>query len=318
MNFAEQIKYLATTTELSNSQIANKLGCTNRTVRRHAGPYADRIQRILGIEPKDYKPDKAKILLLDVETAPLEVYVWSLKQRSGWIPPSNIKKDWSILTWSAKWLFDSEIYSSRVGEDDAFNRKDDSIMQDLWRLLNEANMVVAHNGTNFDVRRVNARLAINGYIPPYPYKIIDTMTMSKRQFDFSSFALDYMNSLFNIGRKEHPGFGVWKAAVEGGQKAEEALGIMRGYCDNDIRILEELYLQVRPWLKGHPNIGLYIGATGNVCDHCGNDNLDWGGKYFTAAGRFRSFRCGGCGGTGRDRISDLSKEERARLCVPIA
>jgi len=317
-DYRDQIKKLATTTQLSNAQIAHKLGCSKRTVRRHAGPYAPRLQKLFGITEDDLHKESAKILLFDIETSPMEVFVWQLKQH-GWISPESIIKDWSILTWSAKWLFSDQIMSARVSADEAYHRQDDSIIRPLWDLLDEANIIIAHNGARFDVRRMNARFALNGLNPPLPYRVVDTLKVARQQFDFSSYKLDYINKLFGLDQKDHPGYGVWKTAVSGGiAESDAALEEMRGYCDNDVRILEELYVQIRPWIKGHPNLGLYIDTDGSACTNCGNVNLDWGGKYYTPAGRYLAFRCTGCGAVGRSRTTDVDAEERKRICLGVA
>ena len=318
VDYRERIKELAENTKLTNAQIARKLGCSKRTVRRHAGPYAERLQKFFGITPEDVKQEGAKILLFDIETAPLEVFVWQLKQH-GWISPESIIKDWSILTWSAKWLFNDQMYSARVAPEEAHQRKDESIIHGLWNLLDEAHIVIAHNGARFDVRRMNARFALNGLNPPLPYRVIDTLRVTRRQFDFASYKLDYVNGLFGLDQKDHPGYGVWKDAVNyDPEVSDAALNQMTEYCDNDVRILEELYVQIRPWIKGHPNMGLYINTDGMACTNCGNTHLDWRGKYFTPAGRFLAFRCHTCGAVGRSRTTDIDKEERKKICVGVA
>jgi DNA polymerase elongation subunit (family B) len=315
-DYSNQIKELAETTKLTNAQIARKLGCSKRTVRRHAGPYAERLQKFFGITPEDLKKEGAKILLFDIETSPMEVFVWQLKQ-NGWISPESVIKDWSILTWSAKWLFDDTVYNARVNAQDAQNRNDASIMQELWNLLDEAHIIIAHNGARFDVRRMNARFALNGYNPPLPYRVVDTLRVARQRFDFSSYKLDYINQLFGLEQKGHPGYGLWKRSVQGTEDAEEALHEMSTYCDNDVRILEELYVQIRPWIKGHPNLGLYIDTDGESCTNCGNTALDWRGKYYTPAGRYLAFRCKSCGAVGRSRTTDIDKEERQRIVLGV-
>lgn len=297
---------------LTNAQIANMLGCSKRTVRRHAGPFSKRLKEYFGIEEADLQHQGVRILLLDIETAPMEVFVWRLRQ-SGWISPENVIKDWSMLCWCAKWLFDSKVMGSRVTAPDAEKRNDSLIVQPIWDLLNQADIVVAHNGANFDVRSLNARFAINGLNPPLPYRVVDTLRVVKKQFNFSSYKLDYVNHLFGLQEKTHPGYEVWKRSVKGD---DSALKEMFNYCQNDVRILEDLYVQIRPWIKGHPNIGLYIDTEGaQACTNCGNTDLKWGGKYYTPAGRFLSFRCNSCGAVGRSRFSDLTAEERERICL---
>jgi DNA polymerase elongation subunit (family B) len=307
-NFSDKIKYLAEHTKLTNAQIAKKLGCSKRTVRRHAGPYAERLQKFFGISPEELKQQGAKILLFDIETSPMEVFVWQLRQ-NGWINPESIIKDWSILCWSAKWLFDDVTMSGTVSADEAHERSDASCVDELWTLLDEADIVIAHNGASFDVRKMNARFALNGLNPPMPYRVIDTLRVAKRNFQFSSYKLDYVNKLFGLEQKSHPGWGVWTTAVSGTDAAHKALVDMTRYCERDVMILEELYLEIRAWIKGHPNMGLYVDTDGEKCTNCGSTDLDWRGYYYTPAGRFRAFRCS-CGTVGRSSKSDLSPEER--------
>jgi len=313
-DYKDKIIELASTSKLSNAQIANRLGCSKRTVRRHAGAYDERLKRIFGTTQEQLAREPVKILLFDIETSPMEVFVWQLRQQ-GYISPESIIKDWSILSWSAKWLFDDQMMSARVSAEDAFHRRDDTVIQPLWDLLDQAHMVIAHNGARFDVRKANARFAINGLTPPLPYKIVDTLKVVRQQFAFSSNKLDYVNKLFGLDQKSHPGYGVWKRAVNGDEDSELALQEMRDYCDNDVRILEELYVSLRPWIKGHPNMGLYLDVDGKVCTNCGSLDLDWGGKYYTPAGRYLAFRCNGCGATGRSRTTDIDTEERKRICL---
>jgi hypothetical protein len=273
------------------------------------------MQLKMGHDPKVIKKeDSARILLLDIESAPMEVYVWQLF-KNNYISPDNVIKDWSILTWSAKWLFEPEIISRKVTGSDAVDRDDISILNDLWLLLDEANIVIAHNGKRFDVRKINARFALNDLTPPLPYRVIDTLQVARQNFAFSSFKLDYINKLFGLTQKGHPGWDIWKRAVKG---EEEALEEMRAYCDNDVAILEELYLQIRPWVKGHPNVGLYIDTETSACTNCGNTKLKWGGSYYTPAGRYSAFRCQKCGAIGRSRTSDLTKEEKDQLCLSVS
>lgn len=306
---------LADTTRLSNAEIALKLGCSRRHVRRVAGPEEERVTH------KQATPAErtAKILLFDIETAPMELYAWSIWQK--YFGPEAIKKDWSLLSWSAKWLFDPEIISEVVTPEEAHNRTDRSITEGLWKLIDEANIVVAHNGNKFDIRRMNYRFAKNGLKAPLPYRAIDTYLVSRQNFAASSYKLDYLTQDFELaGKMRHEGLGLWKRCVDG-DDAEDALQEMVEYNQQDIRCLEDLYLILRPWVKSHPPISLYMdGNNVERCGRCGSTELEWKGKYYTPAGRFQSFRClnPACGGVGRSRYSDLTPEEKQALLIATA
>jgi hypothetical protein len=114
---------------------------------------------------------------------------------------------------------------------------------------------------------------------------------------------------------EHEGIGLWDKCVH---HDERALKKMLAYNKRDVVVLEELYLKIRPWIKGHPNLALYIDTDRTICTNCMNDELEWGGFYTTPSGRYKAFRCNKCGAIGRNRSSDLTKEERDQLMLSIA
>lgn len=308
----EEVKYLVDA-GLENADIADFLECSKRSVRRYANPY--RLEK----QDPSMEVDLPKILLFDLETAPMEFYGWSLKTYSGYIPPVMVKKSWSILCYSAKWLFDNEIMHGSVTPEEAYNREDGSIIQKLWALLDSADIVISHNGDQFDIKRSNTRFKVNGLGPPMPFRSIDTLKKLRSVFALDSYKLDYVNMFFGLNTKKgnEEGMNLWKKCVKDNEDSEKALGRMQTYCDNDVMILEELYTDVRPWIKGHPNLGLYIDIEGEKCTRCGGTDLDWRGYYYTPAGRYRAFRCRGCSSVGRSRTSDLTPEERKGLCLNV-
>ena len=303
MNKTDKIRaILEDDSTLSSKLVAEVVGCTKRMVRK--------VRQEMGATVKNMP----KILIFDIETAPMEVYVWNLWKNV--VTPQMVIKDRSMLSWSAKWLFEEEIFGQHVKSREAVERTDESIVSGLWALLNEADIVVAHNGNNFDVKISNARFAIAGLMPPMPYKVIDTLRHSKKVWNFPSHKLDCLNEYFGLPMKmEHEGMELWKKCVGGNNTA---LHTMLKYNKRDVAILEEFYLKMRPWIKGHPNVALYIDTDEQLCTNCGNEELTWGGHYFTPAGKYKSFRCDTCGAIGRSRTSDLDKETKARLLLSIS
>jgi len=287
---------------LSSRYIANIAGCTRRLVRS--------VRKEMKEPTKKSMP---KILIYDIETAPMEAYVWHLWKNT--ITPSMVIKSVSMLSWSAKWLFNDQVRGQRVSAEEAFDREDVSILRPLWNLLDEADLVIAHNGMKFDNKICNARFARAEMIPPSPYRTIDTLSHAKKVFNVPSFKLDELNKFFGLEMKmEHEGMDLWRKCVNNDDKALEK---MLKYNKRDVTILEELYLRIRPWMKGHPNVGLYIDTDEEVCTNCGSEDITVDGDYFTPAGKFKAFRCK-CGAIGRSRFSDLDKETRARLLLSVA
>lgn len=268
----------------------------------------------------NYKPfkeeiDVAKILILDIETAPIRAYVWGIWQQN--VSLNQIESDWFCLTWSAKWLFDKKVYSASLTGKEAIKQDDKRIIKSLWALLNEADIVIAHNAEKFDIPKINSRFIIHKLNPPLPYLVIDTLKHIRRQFGFSSNKLDYVNKLLNLPRKmENEGFELWGKCYKGD---ESALKKMLVYNIQDVKILEETYLRIRSWIKPHPNIGLYILDKVERCPSCGSGEIIKDKRYYyTSVNRFEAFRCDNCGSTGRVRTSDVKITERRFLTTSLA
>lgn len=255
-----------------------------------------------------------KVLVFDIETSPLKAFVW---QKSVWkanIGSEQILSEWFMLCWSAKWLFSDEVISERLTGKEAKNEDDSRIVKSLWKLLDEADILIAHNGSAFDVPNMNTRFVVHGLPPTSPYQTIDTCLIAKKQFGFTHNSLNGLAKIFGFDVKLDTDFALWKRCVEGDDKA---LAYMEKYNRHDVELLEEVYMKLRPWIKGHPNLGLYVETDEVVCPNCGNTQVSWTDKYYyTTKGKYATFRCQ-CGAFGRSRKTSLAKEVKKNLAVGI-
>lgn len=253
----------------------------------------------------------AKILLLDIETAPIVAYVWDIWNQN--VSNNQIVSDWFCLTWAAKWLFEKKVYSAKLTSSEALEQDDKRIMQSIWDMVNEADIIITHNGQKFDMRRLSTRFIIHGMPPPLPYQQIDTLLHVRRSFDMTSNKLDYVNKLLNLERKKDTGgFDLWAKCYKGDLKA---LHDMEKYNVQDVRILEETYLTIRAWIKPHPNVALFIlDEKVERCPTCGSHDLAEQGKdYHTTVNVYEELRCNNCGATGRRRKSKLDIKQRRNI-----
>jgi DNA polymerase elongation subunit (family B) len=252
------------------------------------------------IDSEGERTSPAKILVFDIETAPSRGYIWSAWKQN--IQPNQIISDWFMLTWAAKWLFEDDVMSARISVDEVEMEDDKRITEEVWRLLDKADIIIAHNAKKFDVPRLNTRFLLHGLPPPSPYQVIDTLETLRKRMAFTHNRLDYVNDKLGIGRKmDTGGFSLWDRCLKG---EEEALMEMEQYNIQDVAILEETYLRIRPWIAPHPNIGLYIEDNVTVCPSCGSSHIEPAGTpYTTSVNQYESFRCKKCGSLGRSRKS---------------
>ena len=253
------------------------------------------------------KPDLPKILILDIETAPLRAFVWSRWKQNIYLDQTI--SEWFMLTWSAKWLFSPEVISDKLTPDEAVSEDDERITKRLWNIINEADIIVAHNGDRFDVPKINTRFLLHGLPPTKPYKTVDTKVIAAKQFGFSSNKLDALAIYFGFDVKLDTDFELWVNCLKGD---ETSLMYMEDYNRHDVELLEEVYLRLRPWIKGHPNLGLYMETESPVCGNCGSDHLHEDREYFTQVGRYKVYRCE-CGALSRVRTSNLSLKKKKNL-----
>lgn len=252
-----------------------------------------------------------KVLLFDIETAPMQVDVWSLRQH-GWISPDSIRKDWFIISWAAKWLYSGRCYSDVVSPKEAEARDDSRVVEGLWELLDAADVVISHNGNRFDIKKANTRFLLHGYPPPHSYRSVDTLQIAKKHFAFSSNKLDYINKQLGLPPKLETGYELWLKCEDGDK---EALKRMVTYNREDVFIMEETYMSLRPWISNHPNLPLLANMDGTACPVCMSDDLSPEGLYYTHLYKYQEYRCQSCGAIGRGRRS-LKPDEGQKLIRP--
>lgn len=242
-----------------------------------------------------------RILSLDIETAPLQSLHWSLwKQNIGL---NQIGTEWSILSFCAKWFGGKEIiYQDVSGQEDV--RNDTELLAALWLLLDEADFVIAQNGKRFDLKKIRARMVMHGMPPFSPVVVIDTLLIAKDVFGFTSNKLEWMATYLSTVKKrkhnEFPGFELWIECLKGNPRAWRA---MRLYNIDDVRSLEQVYINLRPWAVGHPNVAAFYPDDETRCPKCGSLNVKARGYQYTNTGQYHRYACGDCGGWSRSRYT---------------
>jgi len=255
-----------------------------------------------------------RVLLADIETFPIEGYVWNLwKQNIGL---DQIKQDWTLMSFAAKWLGQPEVYYDDVSEKRDV-RDDDSLLRDVHRLLSNVDILVAHNGQRFDLPKLKARMAIRRLSPLPPIKVLDTLLLNRRAFGFTSQRLAYVSDQFAEQAKDYhknfPGFKLWRECLAGNRKAWQEC---REYNIIDVTSMEETYKALRGWYEGAPNFGPYISPSKDgavVCPTCGSEHVERRGSRETQVGIYARFHCLDCGGWSRGRYQAVSRKLREHI-----
>lgn len=120
------------------------------------------------------KQIKPKVLLFDIETMANLVYVWGKYEQNV----IAYERHWYMLTFAYKWLGDKKTYVKSLPDYSMYKKdkyNDIELIKDLWKLFDEADIIIAHNGNSFDIKKANARFIKHKLKPPSPYRSVDTI-----------------------------------------------------------------------------------------------------------------------------------------------
>lgn len=254
---------------------------------------------------------RPRIVTLDIETAPIVALVWSTWKVN--VAPNQIVQDWSIMSFAAKWFgVDEVMYTDTSGQKNV--RDDTLLLLPLWKILDAADIVVAQNGIKFDMKKINARFLMAGMPPPSTYRVVDTLLEARKIAKFTSNRLDFLADILTDSPKdvhsEFPGMELWKQCLAGNPKAWAA---MRKYNIQDIISTEKVYVRMRPYIVGHPNVAAYQDVEVPTCPKCGSDDVRPRGFVYTQTGKYQKYHCGHCHGWSRGRYTENTMATRKSL-----
>jgi DNA polymerase elongation subunit (family B) len=253
-----------------------------------------------------------KILVFDIETAPILAHVWDIWDQN--VGLNQIIKDWHILSWSAKWYNAPPEEVMYMDQRNVPNIEDETeLLKGMWKLLDEADVVITQNGIRFDVPKLNARFAKYNMGPPSSFKHIDTYRIGKKHFGFTSHKLEYMTDLLckkykKLSHKKFPGHSMWTECLKNNIEAWKS---MEEYNKYDVLSLEELYSILAPW-DNTINFNVYHNNLENVCG-CGNKVFLRRGYYYTKTACYQRYVCSKCGYELYGGKNLLTKQKKAAL-----
>lgn len=240
---------------------------------------------------------KLNVWILDIETAPIVASVWGTKDQN--IAINQIVRDSFVMGWAAKRLGDPASKTIYMDQRNAKNISDDrAILRPLWKILNEADILITQNGKNFDCPRLNARFIHHGWLPPADYQHIDTYQIARRVAKFTSNKLEFLTGTLctkykKLLHKNFPGMELWNECLKGNRKAWAE---MKTYNIHDVLATEELYTKLRAWVPQTMPVPHWADDLARDCGTCGvKGRITPNGVRVTRNGRYNRYRCLNCG-----------------------
>ena len=304
-------------TGMSGRAIAKVLGKSKSQVNDVVKVYralSSTTQQSVLIAPKD----GPKVLIFDLECTPELSYHYG--RYKVHIPEAfNVRPSY-LLSFSAKWLGSDEIITIGLPYYEGYDPNkhcDKELCKDLFNLLSQADVIVAHNVVNFDWKVAQTRFLLNGLGIVPPTKLVDTLEIAKRNFRFPTNKLETLAKHLGVGEKmQNSGASLWVQCIEGD---EDSWKEMLEYNTTDVEVLENVYLKLRPYDKKAPNVSMYYeDKTQHRCVCCGSTSLTLTDKKsFTGLSEFAVYQCNNCGKHNRNRANSLTKEERSKLLMNV-
>jgi ribosomal protein S27E len=240
-----------------------------------------------------------KILVYDLERVPMRT-----KNLEVWDPRSlqnrRLTAD-DIETWGRTICMGYQWYGERgtgfLAEWQEGGR--DGFLAAAWELINEAHVVVGHNMQRFDQPHLQGEFELAGLRPASPVKIIDTLKIAQRNFNYEMNNLDVLTRRFGLTHKNdrYSSKVAW-GAVGGNEKDQRRI---ERYCRGDVRATTALYTRLRP--HSTVNLSVFFDDSDEVvrCPACTKTKVQKRGVAVTGVSRFQRYQCQSCGAWGRGK-----------------
>lgn len=227
-----------------------------------------------------------KVLFWDIETNPGLYYGWSMRYE----PFAQIYSS-SVSCIAYKWQHEDEVKIIHLTKEQHAKdpRNDKPLIAAMSKIINEADIMVAHNGDAFDWKKFNARVLKHGLPPLKKPKLIDTLKMVRSQMKFDSHKLGDLCKELKVSLKIENEKFLFVKALESWDKYKK----LYEYCVGDVIALEDIYNKLLPYCKPAFHVGKLKGLD-HSCASCGSENLVKFGTYITMSAEVQRYRCKDC------------------------
>jgi hypothetical protein len=229
-------------------------------------------------------------LFFDIETSPNVGIFW----RAGFkqtITPDSILGERSIICICYKWQGEKKVHYLTWNK----FKCDKAMLKAFVKVANSADEIVGHNGDRYDLSFIRTRCLFHK-IPMFPnYVTLDTLKLARSKFMFNSNKLDYIGQFLGEGKKiATGGLSLWKSILL--NNCPVAMGKMVKYCQQDVNLLERVFIRLQPHFLPRTHYGVKNGGIKSDCPECGSDDLKIAQRRVTASGINKvQLQCKSCG-----------------------
>lgn len=243
---------------------------------------------------------KPRILFYDIETAPNLGYTWGKYDQNV----MGFAKEWYMLSFSWKWLGEKTVHCRSLRSYRGKTREK-QLVKALHSLLAKADVTVAHNGDKFDNMKSKTRMAFYKLSPSKITATVDTLKVYKKYFHLNSYSLGAIAEYFKFTNQKQKdlGLSLWLGCMNDEAKSWST---MEAYNKQDVRVLEEAYTFVLPWMHTHPNMSrspIILPDPEKGCPKCGSHSIIRKGFRLTNTRKQQLWLCHSCKGWFQTAVS---------------
>jgi hypothetical protein len=210
--------------------------------------------------------NQGKVLIYDIETSYNIGKFWRVGYNLN-INSGDIIHERAIICISYKWLGGEQVYNLTWDK----NQCDKFLLEQFIPILDEADMIVAHNGDRYDLKFIKTRALKHNLKMLINYKQFDTLKVAKAKFMFNSNKLDYISKFLGAEGKISTEMKLWDDIIL--RKCPKALIKMLDYCDEDVRQLEVVYNALVSWENPKFHVGVINGKVKQTSPITGSVNI---------------------------------------------
>lgn len=235
------------------------------------------------------KPRRPKILFFDLETKPLQAWVWSPgKQYVGHKQLVKEHNRYGIICVTYCWNDGKPAQCIDWGYEEQDTA---ALVKEFDEVIKQADHIIGKNNKRFDDKMLNAARMFAGLpaMPEWAKYNDDLEQQMRRFFRMPSQSLDYISDQLGLGGKIKMEMQDWIDIVEKNPNGQKALAKMIKYGKKDVVDTRTLWNKLSKYFE--PRFNATIGS----CSNCGSFQRKKSGFNYSAAGRRQRYTCLNCG-----------------------
>lgn len=280
---------------LSSDQIADMFKMNRRTVQRRKAKLVNN-GLVKGYKTNTDSLYLPKILFFDIETAPLQAWIWGCgKQYVGHKQLVANHDRYRIICITYCW--DDEEPAQFIGW--GYEEQDTRhVVEEFDKIASGADIIVGKNSDYFDIPMVNGVRLFEGLPgnPTWALATDDLQKQMKKYFRVPSQALDYYSKQLGLGGKIKMEMQNWIDIVEqNGYEGKDSYDKMLKYGLKDIEDTRTLWRMLSEHFDSKFNTARWADKK-MICKHadCGSDQIVESSRKTIGMTKYVLYKCNAC------------------------